>query len=180
MSRPLEGKVALVTGASRGIGAAVARAYSGAGAAVALAARDAAALDRVAHEINETGGNAIAVPTDVTDADSVAYLVEQAVSAFGRLDVACNNAAFADHRPTLLADISVDRFDAALAVNLRGVFLVTQAREYSRIGFNSTDGAFATVFFCLTGLHGAHVFVGLSLLFGQGEALACFGCHGRG
>jgi cytochrome c oxidase subunit 3 len=44
------------------------------------------------------------------------------------------------------------------------VFLVTQAREYSRVGFNTTDGAFATIFFCLTGLHGAHVFVGLSLL----------------
>jgi NAD(P)-dependent dehydrogenase (short-subunit alcohol dehydrogenase family) len=123
MNGALEGKVALVTGASRGIGAAVARAYSDAGAAVALAARDAKALEELARHLNESGGNALAVPTDVTDADAVANLVEQAVSTFGRLDVACNNAAYADHRPTLLADIPVDRFDAALAVNLRGVFL---------------------------------------------------------
>ena len=151
MSRPLEGKVAMVTGASRGIGAAVARAYSGAGAAVALAARDAAALDRVAHEINDTGGNAIAVPTDVTDADSVAYLVEQAVSAFGRLDVACNNAAFADHRPTLLADISVDRFDAALAVNLRGVFL---ALKYEIPAMVQTGGGAIVNMSSTAGHHG--------------------------
>jgi NAD(P)-dependent dehydrogenase (short-subunit alcohol dehydrogenase family) len=123
MNRPLEGKVALVTGASRRIGAAVARAYSDAGASVVLAARDADALERMAWQLNEAGGKALAVPTDVTDADAVARLVEQAVSTFGRLDLACNNAAFADHRPTLLADIPVDRFDAAFAVNLRGVFV---------------------------------------------------------
>ena len=116
----MNGKVALVTGASRGIGAAVARAYSDAGAKVVLAARDTKALDDVAGRLP---GDALVVPTDVTDADSVAHLVEQTLGTFGRLDVACNNAAHADHRPTLLADIDVDRFDAALAVNLRGVFL---------------------------------------------------------
>ena len=116
----MNGKVAIVTGASRGIGAAVARAYSDAGANVVLAARDAAALDDLAGQL---AGEVLVVPADVTDADSVANLVDRTLSRFGRLDVACNNAAHADHRPTLLADIPIDRFDAALAVNLRGVFL---------------------------------------------------------
>jgi len=116
----MDGKVALVTGASRGIGAAVARAYADAGAGVVLAARDANALDRVAREIT---GDVLVVPTDVTDDDSVANLVEQTLMNFGRLDVACNNAAHGEHFPTLLADIPLERFDAALAVNLRGVFL---------------------------------------------------------
>jgi NAD(P)-dependent dehydrogenase (short-subunit alcohol dehydrogenase family) len=115
----MNGKVALVTGASRGIGAAVARAYAAAGANVVLAARDTEALERVAHGI----GNALVVPTDVTSEDSIIKLVERTLQTFGRLDVACNNAAHADHMPTLLADLPVDRFDAALAVNLRGVFL---------------------------------------------------------
>jgi NAD(P)-dependent dehydrogenase (short-subunit alcohol dehydrogenase family) len=113
------GKIAIVTGASRGIGAAVARAFSDAGASVVLAARDGEALDRVAHEL----GDALVVPTDVTDDDSIANLIEQTLMNFGRLDVACNNAAHPDHRPTLLADIPIERFDAAVAVNLRGLFL---------------------------------------------------------
>ena len=116
----MNGKVALVIGASRGIGAAVARAYAEAGAGVVLAARNADALDRVARDI---AGDVLVVPTDVTDDDSIANLVDQTLMNFGRLDVACNNAASPDHRPTLLADIPVERFDAALAVNLRGVFL---------------------------------------------------------
>jgi len=116
----MNGKVALVTGASRGIGAAVARAYADAGAGVVLAARDADALDRVARDIT---GDVLVVPTDVTDDDSIANLVEQTLMNFGRLDVACNNAAHGEHFPTLLADIPIERFDAALAVNLRGVFV---------------------------------------------------------
>src|SRR5437588_2171437 len=122
-SRRLEGRVAIVTGASRGIGAAVARAFSHAGAAVVLAARDHAALARLAGELSEAGGTALAVPTDVTDADAVARLVGQAVATFGRLDVACNNAAGGGHPPTPLAEVTVEAFDSAFAVNLRGVFL---------------------------------------------------------
>ncbi len=119
----LDGKVALVTGASRGIGAAVARAYAQAGAAVVLAARDADALDRLAAELVKGGGQALAVPTDVADADAVARLVSRTVDAFGRLDVACNNAAGGGHGPTPLAEVPVEAFDSALAVSLRGVFV---------------------------------------------------------
>jgi NAD(P)-dependent dehydrogenase (short-subunit alcohol dehydrogenase family) len=122
-SAPFDGKVALVVGASRGIGAAVARAFSKAGASVVLAARDAVALDRLARELNEAGGHAVAVPTDVSDAGAVAALVEHTVSVFGRLDFACNNAAGGGHPPTSLADVSLEAFDSAVAVNLRGVFV---------------------------------------------------------
>jgi NAD(P)-dependent dehydrogenase (short-subunit alcohol dehydrogenase family) len=118
-ARPLDGKVAIITGASRGIRAAVARAFSDAGAAVALAARDQDALADLADELTATGGLALAVPTDVRDADAVARMVEQTVDAFGRLDVACNNAAGGGHRPTLLADVLVEDFDSSYAVTSR-------------------------------------------------------------
>jgi NAD(P)-dependent dehydrogenase (short-subunit alcohol dehydrogenase family) len=120
---PLAGRVALVTGASRGIGAATARALSDAGASVALAARDERALHALAEDITGRGGSAIVVPTDVRYPESVSRLVEQTLGAYGRLDAAVNNAAGGGHRPTPLADVAVDDFDSAIEVSLRGVFL---------------------------------------------------------
>jgi NAD(P)-dependent dehydrogenase (short-subunit alcohol dehydrogenase family) len=119
----LEGRAAIITGASRGIGAATARAFVAAGAAVALAARDGAALAALAEELSSDGGRAIAVPTDVADRGSVERLVDQAVHAFGHLDLAFNNAAGGGQAPTPLADLPVDAYDSALAITLRGVFL---------------------------------------------------------
>ncbi len=121
--RSLDGRVVLVTGASRGIGAATARAMSDAGAKVVLAARDEDALHAVAEEITGCGGNALVVPTDVRYPESVCRLVEQAVGAYGRLDVAVNNAAGGGHGPTPLADMPVTDFDDTVAVSLRGMFL---------------------------------------------------------
>jgi len=118
----LDGKVAIVAGASRGIGAASARAFAEAGAIVVVAARTESAIAPIADEINRCGGKALAVPTDVTDAESVARLVEETVKAFGRLDVAFNNAG-AGHMPKPLADISFEDFEAGLKSNLYGAFL---------------------------------------------------------
>jgi NAD(P)-dependent dehydrogenase (short-subunit alcohol dehydrogenase family) len=119
---PLAGKVALVAGASRGIGAVTADAFARAGAAVVLAARDPQALDAVAKGIRGRGGQALAVPTDVGDADSVARLVDQAVATFGRLDAAFNLAT-AGPPPTPLAEIDPEDFDRAIRTNVRGTFL---------------------------------------------------------
>lgn len=119
----LEGRVAIITGASRGIGAATSRAFAAAGAAVALAARDEAALASLADQLLSRGGRAIAVPTDVADPASVERLVDRTVGAFGRLDLAFNNAAGGGQRPTPLADLPVDAYDSAIAITLRGVFL---------------------------------------------------------
>jgi NAD(P)-dependent dehydrogenase (short-subunit alcohol dehydrogenase family) len=118
----LAGKVALVAGASRGIGAVTARAFAQAGAAVVLAARDQQALDSVAERIGEDGGQALAVSTDVGDPASVDRLVQQALATFSRVDAAFNNAADGT-MPTPLADIDPEDFDRAIRTNIRGTFL---------------------------------------------------------
>ncbi|MFI5272789.1 MAG: SDR family NAD(P)-dependent oxidoreductase [Ktedonobacterales bacterium] len=118
----LEGKVAIITGASRGIGAAAAHAFARAGAAVVLAARSERALAAIRDEIIAAGGFALAVPTDVVEPAAVERLVTIAVDAFGHLDAAFNNAGDG-HMPTPLADLSIEEFDRATRDTLRGVFL---------------------------------------------------------
>jgi NAD(P)-dependent dehydrogenase (short-subunit alcohol dehydrogenase family) len=119
---PMRGRVALVAGASKGIGAATAEAFAAAGAAVVLAARDTTALKAVADGIEARGGRALAVGTDVTNVGSMRHLVEAALSAFGRLDAAFNNAS-AGPMPAPLADIDPGEFDLGIATNIRGTFL---------------------------------------------------------
>src|SRR6201996_3751737 len=119
---PMSGRVALVAGASKGIGAVTAEAFAAAGAAGVLGARDTAALGAVASTIRSRGGQALAVATDVTDAASVRNLVDQAMAVYGRLDAAFNNAS-AGPLPAPLADIDPDEFDAGIATNIRGTFL---------------------------------------------------------
>jgi NAD(P)-dependent dehydrogenase (short-subunit alcohol dehydrogenase family) len=123
MNDTLVDQVAVVTGASRGIGAATARAFAQAGAAVALAARDRERLDTLAAEITAAGGTALSVPTDIGDPQDVERMVARTLEEFGRLDIAFNNAAGGGHPPTPLTDVAVEDFDSAMAINLRGTFL---------------------------------------------------------
>jgi 7-alpha-hydroxysteroid dehydrogenase len=88
----LEGKIALVTGGGRGIGATIARVFTDAGAAVAVTARTASEVEAVATEIQEAGGRAIAIPADLGDIDQLPGIIDQTVGAFGGLDVIVNNA----------------------------------------------------------------------------------------
>jgi NAD(P)-dependent dehydrogenase (short-subunit alcohol dehydrogenase family) len=118
----MQGQVALVAGASKGIGAATAQAFAAAGAAVVLGARDLVALRAVARRIEDAGGRALAVATDVSDAESARNLVDQALSAYGRLDAAFNNAT-AGPMPAPLAEIDPAEFDRGIAVNIGGTFL---------------------------------------------------------
>src|ERR1700721_4230986 len=116
------GRVALVAGASKGIGAATAEAFAAAGAAVVLGSRDSAALETVADRIRSRGGRALTAYLDVTAAASMRGLVDQALSTFGPLDAAFNNAS-AGPMPAPLADIDPAEFDLGIATNIRGTFL---------------------------------------------------------
>src|SRR5437660_1283653 len=120
--QPMQGRVALVAGASKGIGAATAEAFANACAAVVLGARNAEALQGVVGRIESRGGHAIGVRTDVADVDSMRKLVDQALATYGRLDAAFNNATDGT-MPAPLADIDPDEFDRGIATNIRGTFL---------------------------------------------------------
>ncbi|MDX6426592.1 MAG: hypothetical protein QOD52_1997 [Gaiellaceae bacterium] len=122
----LADKVVIVTGASRGIGAAAARLFADEGASVVVASRDERALNVLVAAISEGGGEAHAVATDVTDLAAVEQMVATAVDRYGRLDGAFNNAG-EGHRPAPLAELAVEDFDRTLAVNLRGLFLCLRA-----------------------------------------------------
>ncbi|MCY2931457.1 MAG: SDR family NAD(P)-dependent oxidoreductase [Planctomycetota bacterium] len=111
--------VAIITGASSGIGRATALAYARKGYAVVLAARRAGALAEVAAACGLAGGTGLPVPTDVTDAAQVNALVARAVEAFGRVDVMVNNAGFGVH--ALVHQISDEQMRRAMAVNFYGV-----------------------------------------------------------
>ena len=121
----LAGQVAVVTGAGRGIGRAVATALAREGAGVALAARSAAELEGAAHEIRQAGGRALTMPTDVRQEAAVEALVRRALAEWQRVDVLVNAAGVATFAP--VTDSKLDDWDQMLAVNLRGAVLCCRA-----------------------------------------------------
>ncbi len=126
MNRKLEGKIALVTGGSRGIGAAIAKRLAADGANVAITySKGADAAASVVKEIERDGGKAIAIQADATDADAVKAAVEKTVATFGRLDVLVNNAGTAIPKP--FEETTLEEMDRVIDINIRGVFVATQA-----------------------------------------------------
>jgi NAD(P)-dependent dehydrogenase (short-subunit alcohol dehydrogenase family) len=125
-NRVLEGKAAIVTGGSKGIGRAIARAFAGAGARVALAARGAEDLEQAAKEIDAAGGRALAIPTDVTDQEQVQNLVDRTVAELGTVDILVNNAGAAPFLSTL-DQMRMEGFEKYFRLNFHGAVLCTKA-----------------------------------------------------
>ncbi len=121
----LAGQVAIVTGAGRGIGRAIAGAFAREGAAVVLAARSVAELDGVAREIEQAGGRVLVVPTDARQEASVEALVRRTLAEWRQVDVLVNAAGVATFAP--VTDSKLDDWDQMLAVNLRGAVLCCRA-----------------------------------------------------
>jgi 3-oxoacyl-[acyl-carrier protein] reductase len=126
MSGKLQGKIALVTGGSRGIGAAIAKRLATDGASVAITyTRGADAAASVIDEIEKAGGKAIAIQADATDVKAVEGAVEKNVATFGGLDVLVNNAGTAIPKP--FEETSLEEIDSMFNINVRGVMVATQA-----------------------------------------------------
>jgi NAD(P)-dependent dehydrogenase (short-subunit alcohol dehydrogenase family) len=133
VAKPLEGQVAVVTGASRGIGRAIAIDFARAGADVVVSARSSESapsklpgtIEQTAREVEATGRRALAVATDVTDEAQVQALAERTLTAFGRIDILVNNAGISFPAP--FAQTPLKRWDLVMNVNLRGPVMCTQA-----------------------------------------------------
>lgn len=117
----LDGKVAVITGASKGIGKAIAFALAAAGAKVVLAARTRETLEQVAAKLRENGADALAVPTDVTNVDAVKRLIQQTLDVYQHVDILINNAGIGHFGPVL--DFDPDDWDTVLNSNLKAVYL---------------------------------------------------------
>jgi 3-oxoacyl-[acyl-carrier protein] reductase len=126
MSKNLEGKVAVITGGSRGIGAAIAKRLAADGANVAITyTKGADAAASVVKEIERAGRKAIAIQADAADADAVKAAVEKTVTTFGQLDILVNNAGTAV--PKRFEETTLEELDRLMDINVRGVFVATQA-----------------------------------------------------
>jgi 3-oxoacyl-[acyl-carrier protein] reductase len=126
MSKQLEGKIALITGGSRGIGAAIGKRLAADGANVAITyTKGAEAAASVVKEIQRAGRKAIAIQADAADAAAVNAAIEKTVATFGKLDVLVNNAGTAI--PKTFEETTLEEMDRVIDINLRGIFVATQA-----------------------------------------------------
>ena len=153
----LAGQVAIVTGASKGIGRAVAVAFAARGARVALASRNERLLREHVAEIESRGGQALAIPTDVSDETSVAALFEQVTDAFGAVNLLVNSAGAVAKTP--FAELDSATWDHVLGVNLRGTFLCCRAAFRAMI---ANGGGVIVNLSSLSGVRGVEKFPGLS------------------
>lgn len=120
----LKGKVAVITGASRGIGKSIAEHYAAEGARLVISARDAAHLDAVRDELKSKGNEVISVTADVSKESDIVTLIKTAMESFGRIDILVNNAGFGIFKP--VAEMKTDEFDSLFSVNMRGTFIATR------------------------------------------------------
>jgi NAD(P)-dependent dehydrogenase (short-subunit alcohol dehydrogenase family) len=121
----LEGQVAIVTGAGRGIGRATALELARMGAAIVVAEVDVTGAGRTAEEVRGLGGRALMVPTDVTARSALASMVKRTLAEFGRIDVLVNNAGI--YRAATALDVTEEHWDAVMNINARAVFFASQA-----------------------------------------------------
>jgi len=172
MPKRVEGRVCIVTGAAQGIGATYAKSLAGEGAKVVVSDIDDASA--VADEIRASGGDALALRSDVADWDSCQEMVAKTVEAFGRLDVLINNAAiFGKLGRASIDEISPELFDRVMKVNVGGTFLCTKAavqvmreQRYGKIVNISTSRIFAGLPFYL------HYDASKGAVFGMTRAMA--------
>ncbi|MEO7000399.1 MAG: SDR family oxidoreductase [Ktedonobacterales bacterium] len=174
----LAGKVAIVTGASRGIGRATATLFASEGAAVALAARDATTLEANAQAITAAGGRALAIPCDVADEVSVQALFAYVTATLGPVDMLVNSAGALVNTP--FAQMEATDWDHVLGVNLRGTFLC--CREAFRAMIPRGGGVIVNIS-SLSGVRGVEKFPGLSAYntskFGVAGLSEILGVEGR-
>ncbi|HEX2912862.1 MAG TPA: SDR family oxidoreductase [Chloroflexia bacterium] len=158
MSGALEHKVAIVTGAGRGIGAATARLFAREGARVVLASRSQEELDSVVAEIKQAGGEALAVLTDVSNEQQVQALFEKTLETYGPLDILVNNAATVENKPFIEMDL--ETWEHVMAVNVRGPFLCSRAAFRQMI--SAGKGGAIVNLSSLSGVRGPEKFPGTS------------------
>ena len=125
--RRLEGKVAVVTGANSGVGAAISRLFAAEGASVVMAARRKEALDEVANEINQTGGRTLAVPCDISKPEDPEHLMATAVEAFGKIDILVNNAGILESGLKPVDRFTDEDLDRIIETNQKGTMRCMRA-----------------------------------------------------
>jgi NAD(P)-dependent dehydrogenase (short-subunit alcohol dehydrogenase family) len=172
----VQGKIALVTGAARGLGRAISLALAHAGADIALGLRDVSTGDGLAHEIESMGRRALPLQMNMSSLDQISSAVTKASDHFGRLDVLVNNAGIASDN--LAENVTEKNFDATLAINLKGTFFASQAagrimirQQSGRIINMSSQAGFAALptesIYCMTKAGIAHLTKCLAVEWGK-------------